>query len=260
MPARDDEKALSIVGKRFGKWIVIEFLGRRGKSCKKYYLCKCDCGTIQEAPGSSLTKGESTSCGCTQYEFIDLTGKKFGKLTALEKMPADPKNPTHSAIWKCRCDCGVIKEIESMYLRKAHVKSCGCEMYNREEKRKRDPVMAAAYDAYRPYKDGNITLEDFIELSKLNCTYCAIVPSAIRNVYKNRKTLTIDEINQYNFVYNGLDRIDNSLPHNIDNVVPACSPCNYARRDRTIEEFRDWLIRAYHWFILGIDLNVREEI
>ena len=38
--------------------------------------------------------------------FKDLTGQKFGLLTALEK--TDKKNKTY--FWKCKCDCGNICE------------------------------------------------------------------------------------------------------------------------------------------------------
>lgn len=35
----------------------------------------------------------------------------------------------------------------------------------------------------------------------------------------------------------GCDRIDNSLPHTPDNVIPCCEECNKKRGSRTYEEF-----------------------
>ena len=35
----------------------------------------------------------------------------------------------------------------------------------------------------------------------------------------------------------GCDRIDNSLPHTPDNVVPCCKPCNIKRGTKPFEEF-----------------------
>jgi hypothetical protein len=46
------------------------------------------------------------------------------------------------------------------------------------------------------------------------------------------------------FIYNGLDRIDSSLRHNKDNVVPCCSVCNTAKLDLTVEEFYNWIDRV----------------
>lgn len=52
----------------------------------------------------------------------DLTGKRFGRLLAVE--PAGSKNGAR--MWKCACDCGsiVFKSTESLCT--GHVKSCGC--------------------------------------------------------------------------------------------------------------------------------------
>jgi hypothetical protein len=38
---------------------------------------------------------------------LDITGKKFGKLTAISKAPSRGGK----TYWLCRCDCGVEKEI-----------------------------------------------------------------------------------------------------------------------------------------------------
>ena len=53
---------------------------------------------------------------------IDLTGKKFGKLTVLEKAPSRNRK----VYWKCQCDCGNIIETRGDRLKEGRVKSCGC--------------------------------------------------------------------------------------------------------------------------------------
>lgn len=55
-------------------------------------------------------------------KYIDLKGKKFGRLTALEKVGEYKGN----ALWKCICECGNTKVIRSDQLRKNIVRSCGC--------------------------------------------------------------------------------------------------------------------------------------
>lgn len=55
----------------------------------------------------------------------DLTGKRFGKLTVLER--TEQKNPKNrSFLWKCRCDCGNICLKPTNELNSGFAKSCGC--------------------------------------------------------------------------------------------------------------------------------------
>lgn len=53
---------------------------------------------------------------------IDLTGLKFGRLTALSCVGR--KNG--GMFWLCRCACGVSKQIRSISLRSGDTRSCGC--------------------------------------------------------------------------------------------------------------------------------------
>ena len=69
---------------------------------------------------------------------IDLTGKRFGRLSVVEldhKKTVKYKNGRHRTtyFWKCKCDCGneVIRSGNS--LRAGYTKSCGC---NQVEKKK----------------------------------------------------------------------------------------------------------------------------
>lgn len=39
-----------------------------------------------------------------QGKFIDLTGKRFGKLLVLRK--SEKKTTSHGCVWVCKCDCG----------------------------------------------------------------------------------------------------------------------------------------------------------
>lgn len=61
-------------------------------------------------------------------ELIDMTGKKFGKLTVIERVANNSQN---RAVWKCLCDCGKEVEVNGSYLRIGHTKSCGCIVTDR---------------------------------------------------------------------------------------------------------------------------------
>ena len=54
---------------------------------------------------------------------LELTGQRFGKLTALS--PA--KNIGNKTTWLCRCDCGRETVVKTHHLRSGHTKSCGCQ-------------------------------------------------------------------------------------------------------------------------------------
>lgn len=62
--------------------------------------------------------------------FVDLTGQRFGKLTAIKVIG---KKHT-SMLWLCACDCGNEKNITSNVLRQGLVASCGCAQYDHLKK------------------------------------------------------------------------------------------------------------------------------
>lgn len=53
---------------------------------------------------------------------IDLTGQKFGKLTALSPAP----KVSNRTRWLCRCECGKEIIVDTADLRRGHTQSCGC--------------------------------------------------------------------------------------------------------------------------------------
>lgn len=62
----------------------------------------------------------------------DLTGKKFGKLTVLER--AESKNGR--TYWKCKCDCGNEINVIASNLLRGNTKSCGCSSIEYANKHK----------------------------------------------------------------------------------------------------------------------------
>ena len=56
----------------------------------------------------------------------DITGMRFGRLTAVKKVGTKGSGRGSKAIWLCRCDCGNEKEILRNSLVSGTTKSCGC--------------------------------------------------------------------------------------------------------------------------------------
>ncbi len=96
-----------------------------------------------------------------------------------------------------------------------------------------------AKDKKHGYNDGDLTFMQFAYLALQPCYYC-------REVASNRaKYLNVD--NEVEYVsFNGLDRKDCNQKHILDNVVPCCKHCNYAKRTQSHSEFLDWASRVYH--------------
>lgn len=57
---------LDLIGKRFGRLVVLEriYTGKRSTHC----ACSCDCGAIKSVLVNSLTTGKTRSCGCLRKE------------------------------------------------------------------------------------------------------------------------------------------------------------------------------------------------
>ena len=54
--------------------------------------------------------------------FIDLTGKRFGKLLVIHKNGKQGTN----IVWHCKCDCGNTIDLAGVNLRKGLRSDCGC--------------------------------------------------------------------------------------------------------------------------------------
>lgn len=63
----------------------------------------------------------------------DITGQKFGKLTAIKIYKVKRNGHTTSTYWLCECECGNFTSVEASRLRTGYTKSCGC-LRNRKNK------------------------------------------------------------------------------------------------------------------------------
>lgn len=57
------------------------------------------------------------------FSKIDLTGRQFGRLTALQECG---RRKHHGPMWLCRCTCGTEKIVPGVRLRTGVTRSCGC--------------------------------------------------------------------------------------------------------------------------------------
>lgn len=106
-------KLEDLKGKQFNEWTVLEYNG------KYKWLCRCSCGTEKLVAAYDLKNGNSRNCGHNRKKpYNDLTGRRFGSLVVLEY--------TGSSMYKCKCDCGTVKEVAAGNLLNGGTVGCGC--------------------------------------------------------------------------------------------------------------------------------------
>jgi len=57
----------------------------------------------------------------------DISGQRFGKLKVISVTKR--RDRSGRVYWRCKCDCGQIKEIAGSHLRSGHTYSCGCSKH-----------------------------------------------------------------------------------------------------------------------------------
>ena len=60
-------KFISLVGRTYGRWVVLSF-SHRDNFNMALWNCRCSCGKEDMVRGSSLQSGKSKSCGCLRIE------------------------------------------------------------------------------------------------------------------------------------------------------------------------------------------------
>lgn len=72
----------------------------------------------------------------------DLTGKRFGRYTVIEYVGTkhDKNGKNAKAQWKCQCDCGNIRVVDSASLLLGRSKSCGCLCREENSKRMKQQI------------------------------------------------------------------------------------------------------------------------
>jgi len=178
-------------------------------------------------------------------------GLVFNRLTVIE----DTKkvNKHNRKLWRCRCVCGKFIEVDGNRLKQGNAQSCGClrvengrKTVNKINPRNTQGTKVSKFNQLvRSYKGTAKKRNLNFELKEIQikdivskpCHYCGYYPkdSRDKNCYK------------YIDTYNGIDRIDNSLGYNVQNCVPCCEHCNYAKNNYSYEEFINWIKRLVNF-------------
>lgn len=112
-------KPNDFAGRIFGELTVVG----QGLSTSKEsaWVCDCSCGNIVTVTSGALRRGQTRCRNCTKPNFVDHTGERFGRLTALRLIDCKPKPK-----WECICDCGNTTQVITSVLVRGDCQSCGC--------------------------------------------------------------------------------------------------------------------------------------
>lgn len=182
---------------------------------------------------------------------LNLEGKTFNRLTVLERTKNSRKGESQ---WVCRCECGTITPVVGWRLKDNITKSCKCLQREYIGKSRRLPpgiaernrvmkvYIKSAKDRGLPFE---LSEEDFIHITSLNCTYCGSPP----------KAFSMDKRSKGAFIGNGIDRVNNSLGYTRENVTTCCSTCNRAKDVMSLSDYKEWLRHSYEYLLL---ITIRE--
>ena len=181
---------------------------------------------------------------------LDLEGQRFGKLVAVRCIRVQGK--TRSRIrWECLCDCGTVRLVEASHLVSGRQKSCGRGVHKHGVPLK--PLGTAGFNgvinnykreaAARNY-EWSLSDDQAGYLFKSACTYCGKPPSQVSSPYKNRPRSS----SVCDYIYNGIDRVDNLRGYTVENSVPCCIRCNKAKSNLTLTDFRNWVAAIHKRF------------
>lgn len=172
----------------------------------------------------------------------DLTGQKFGALLVLEL-----KGVSNSVTyWKCQCDCGNMRIIRRNGLTQAKRPSCGCQTNINQKKAVSLPNGEGSFnELYRRYKftaktkslEFSLSKEEFKKLTSKNCAYCNEPPKSQTSSHKNRHNGI--------YIYNGVDRQDNTKGYTLKNSVTCCEICNRMKLRLSVGLFFQHITKIY---------------
>lgn len=171
--------------------------------------------------------------------FIDITGQRFGHLTAVRFISRQSGTSTTSA-WLLLCDCGksVTRQRHTLY-RLGHKPSCGCAGHpNRIKHWATSAWYRARRESARRGRQFELSVERFGELMSKPCHYCGGEPSSPQCSCRSSA--------HKGGLRNGVDRVDSSIGYVDGNCVPCCFNCNRAKSNLPVTDFLAHVSAIHH--------------
>lgn len=182
---------------------------------------------------------------------LKIIGNTYNRLTCKKVVgyKEEPSN-TKRVIYLYQCSCGNEHVANAKDVVYGKIKSCGCYhsetskklgLANANKPRTNKTAFSKYYNNYKGSAKSRklvfeLTKEQFKQITQQDCHYCGCPPS---NPYgENFKT----EV-QLPYISNGIDRKDNKIGYTLENSLPACWNCNFAKWNRSYDDFLKWINR-----------------
>lgn len=168
---------------------------------------------------------------------IDISGQKFNRWTVEELVG---RTTSGGGLWKCRCECGTVRNVDGRSLRDGTSKSCGCL--------RNDNAKAGKYNSARA-----VTHERLYGVWSGIRSRCLNPHDRAYERYGGRGITICDQWKDYRTFYNWaiengyddsspkyvctVDRIDNNGNYTPDNcrIVPQLIQCNNRQTNHLLE-------------------------
>lgn len=143
------------------------------------------------------------------------------------------------AAFNFKCECGNVVVLRGKDVKSGKIESCGCLGLETKQKTglaNRLPNCSGLKNllfyrhvagAKKRHIPTELTQEQFEQFLFKDCHYCGSGPS---NEFKHNLYCKLK--------YNGIDRVDSNKTYSINNCVPCCKTCNWAKNKQTYEEFQ----------------------
>lgn len=178
-----------------------------------------------------ITKRKTNKCG---PKIENLTARIFGNWIVIKDLGiVIMKNGNRRHKCECQCKCGNIQVVDAGNLKNSSSKSCkSCAIKNMWKLEKGKASFNLEYGRYiksakRRGLKFSLTKEQFRKITSSNCHYCGVEP----------KQYSKQQYHHGRYLHNGIDRKNNKEGYTIENSLPCCKCCNFAKRAMSYQEY-----------------------
>lgn len=161
--------------------------------------------------------------------YANYGGQRFGSLLILWPCGWKPEGRKRRVVWSCQCDCGKVVVGWSSDIRRLRTRSCGCKKLATHN--------VNAHNLFAQYRNKAkargitwaLTFEQFLDITQRPCYFTGWPPSQVckRSI----------RVNAVPYVWNGIDRLDNTKGYTLDNSVACNGEVNKAKLTMTEAHF-----------------------
>lgn len=183
-----------------------------------------------------------------QEIYFSMIGKTFCYITIIEFGTNLIEDKKYRFKVICICKKEFYPTVQSVIT--GRTKSCGCKRYDFIANAKmtrsalnNNSLIGKVFYIYEYYAikrniSFELTKEDISKFIFENCYYCG---GGLSNKYENNgsgknKIIILN-------AWNGIDRKNNDLGYSIENCVPCCQICNYAKRNLSFDDWNSYIER-----------------